>query len=107
MRVPVSLATSLTMVLHELATNAAKHGALKSRGGKLKVGWRQDEHPQRGRVLHFAWDETISTLDSRPPTGEAGYGNALIDSTIANLRGYIERKVDVQGISVRFSLPVS
>jgi two-component sensor histidine kinase/integral membrane sensor domain MASE1 len=107
MRVPVSLATSLTMVLHELATNAAKHGALKSRGGKLKVGWRQDEHPQRGKVLHFVWEETISTLGSRPPTGEAGYGIALIDSTIANLRGYIERKIDNQGISVRFWLPVS
>ena len=106
-RVPGSVATSLTMVLHELATNAAKHGALKSKGGKLKVGWRQEAHPQNGMVLHFAWHETVLDSGAVPTTANTGYGTALIDSTIATLRGQIEREIQNQGISLRFWVPIS
>jgi two-component sensor histidine kinase len=101
-RGPGSIATSLMMVLHELAINAAEHGALKSRGGKLKVTWRQDEH---GKALHLAWEESAS-LGAITAKGDAGYGTALIDSTIANLHGGIERCHRDGGISVRFWVPL-
>jgi two-component sensor histidine kinase/integral membrane sensor domain MASE1 len=109
LRVPGSIATSLTMVLHELATNASKHGALKSKGGKLKVAWRQEEHPQKGVMLHFAWDENVLESGAAPATtiGKAGYGTALIDSTIAGLRGHIERHAHNPGISIRIWVPVA
>jgi two-component sensor histidine kinase len=108
LRVPGSIATSLTMVLHELATNAAKHGALKSKGGKLKVAWREEEHP-RGVMLHFAWDENILDSGVVPSTimGKAGYGTALIESTIAGLRGHIERSAHNPGVSVRIWVPIA
>jgi two-component sensor histidine kinase/integral membrane sensor domain MASE1 len=101
-QIPGSVATSLMMVLHELATNAAEHGALKSRGGKLKVTWRQDEH---SKVLHLAWEENASSR-AISAKGDAGYGTALIDSTIANLRGGIERNHSDSGFSVRFWVPL-
>jgi two-component sensor histidine kinase len=101
-----SLATSLMMVLHELATNAAEHGALKSRGGKLKVGWRQEEHPQKIQVLQFEWDESVAP-GATCVKGDAGYGTALIDSTVANLRGGIERNGSNGAFSVRFWVPLS
>jgi two-component sensor histidine kinase len=93
------------MVLHELATNAAKHGALKSKSGKVKVEWRQ-EHIQKARVLHFAWEEIVGLSEGTAPTEGTGFGTALIDSTIANLRGHIDRDVADRGISVRFWVPI-
>ena len=44
-RIPASMVLSLTMVLHELATNAAKHGAFRDKSGLLTVSWHQDESP--------------------------------------------------------------
>ena len=41
-RVPGSSVLSFTMVLHELATNAAKHGAFKKKGGELRVYWQEE-----------------------------------------------------------------
>jgi two-component sensor histidine kinase len=105
--VPGSIATSLTMVLHELATNAAKHGALKSKEGKLKVDWWEEEHTKKGMVLHFAWHETVLGSGAVATTQNTGYGTALIDSTIGTLRGQIEREFRYQGISVRFWVPIS
>jgi two-component sensor histidine kinase len=97
------------MVLHELATNAAKHGALKSKGGKLKVAWRQEEDPQKGVMLHFAWDENVPDSGTAPAAiiGKAGYGTALIESTVAGLRGHIERNAHNPGISVRIWVPIA
>jgi two-component sensor histidine kinase len=105
-RIPGSVATSLTMVLHELATNAAKHGALKWSDGKLKVGWWQEEHPANGNLLRFAWEETVASPQATRAQGEAGYGTALIDSTIASLGGHSERNIRNGGISMRFWVPI-
>jgi len=58
LRVPNSIVTSLTMVLHELAMNAAKHGALKSRDGKLKVTWRDETDACGVETLVMIWEET-------------------------------------------------
>jgi two-component sensor histidine kinase len=106
-RVPGSVATSLMMVLHELAINAAEHGALKSRGGALKVAWRQEDDSQKSQVLHFEWEENVAPLGTTSAKGVAGYGTALIDSTIASLRGGIERNNNQGGFSVRFWVPLS
>jgi two-component sensor histidine kinase len=95
------------MVLHELAINAAEHGALKSRGGTLKVAWHQEDDPQKVKVLYFEWDESVAPLGTTSAKGVAGYGTALIDSTIASLRGGIERNNCEGGFSVRFWVPLS
>ena len=57
-RLPASMVLTLTMILHELATNAAKHGAFRSKGGKLKVSWQQ-ELDRAGEVrLQLSWAES-------------------------------------------------
>jgi hypothetical protein len=60
-------------------------------------------------MLHLAWDENVLSSGVVPATtmGKAGYGTALIDSTIAGLRGHIERNVHNPGISVRIWVPIT
>ena len=49
-----SAASSLALVLHEMATNAAKYGALSVRDGRLEVKWRIEERPGEEPRLHIA-----------------------------------------------------
>lgn len=75
---PPKLAVSLTLVFHELATNAAKYGSFSSHDGLLNVSWEMRE--QR---LTMLWDETGGPSIS-PPTTQ-GFGTRLLE---AALRGY-------------------
>ncbi|HZA91097.1 MAG TPA: PAS domain-containing protein, partial [Gemmatimonadales bacterium] len=53
---PSEAAVPIGMAIHELTTNAAKHGALSTFGGQVDVRWRVE--PGEGRpILHFAWTE--------------------------------------------------
>src|SRR3546814_10257254 len=53
LRLPPQLAQTIALALHELATNAAKYGALKGGDGSLEVNWRDD-----GNRLVLDWPET-------------------------------------------------
>ena len=67
------MAVTLGMAFHELATNAAKYGALSASGGRVRVAWRTCAH---GR-LHLEWQE----MDGPPvlPPRRRGYGSRLIE----------------------------
>jgi two-component sensor histidine kinase len=72
---------SLAMVLHELATNAAKYGSLSAVEGRVAVRWRVDCDGEREK-LNFEWKEL-----NGPPVGplhENGFGSLLISSLVAN-----------------------
>lgn len=80
-------AQPLTLVLHELATNAAKHGALSTPEGRLSLRWTLDE---TGATL--LWDEAGGPELRGPPT-RLGFGTELIDINAgAPLDGGIERE---------------
>jgi two-component sensor histidine kinase len=69
----------LALALHELATNAAKYGALSAPGGTLSLRWSlEPEQTGGGRVLRLRWQETGGP-PVRPPT-RSGYGSAFIRS---------------------------
>ena len=74
-------ALSLSLALHELATNATKYGALSVPAGTIEVNWdctTSDAEP----MLRFAWRElggpTVSTPTRR------GFGSRLIESTLSS-----------------------
>ena len=75
---------ALALILHELATNAAKYGALSVPEGRLHVGWRLDG-AEAQRHLRLAWTET--GLPAAPALEPEGFGTRLIRRSAANELG--------------------
>ncbi|MFN3613763.1 MAG: sensor histidine kinase [Rubrimonas sp.] len=68
--------TALALIVHELATNAAKYGALADEGGRLTIEALTDEAAD---LLTLRWTETRST-PLTAPAGK-GFGSALLSAT--------------------------
>ena len=97
--VQADLAQPLSMAVHELATNAAKYGALSQPEGRLTVTWLLS-----GRMLLLNWEERGGPRLAAPPTHE-GFGSSMITQTFADrLSGGIEREWRPEGLFCRISL---
>jgi two-component sensor histidine kinase len=68
----------LAVVLHELATNAAKHGALSSPGGRVRLSWRIEDEVG---LLRLRWAESGGPPVAGPPV-RRGFGSKAIDATV-------------------------
>ena len=73
-------AAKLAVLLSELATNAARYGALSSPGGKLAVRWRVIANGSRR--LHIRWTESGVANVAAPET--IGAGTQLLAGTVEN-----------------------
>jgi two-component sensor histidine kinase len=94
----------MAMVLHELATNAAKYGALSTRNGRVSIRWdrRPSLHPRSHLV--FEWQET-----GGPPVvdpGKSSYGTSIIRELIPyELDGNVELAFASKGLRCRLEIP--
>lgn len=80
-----SVAQNFALAIHELATNAAKYGALSAPDGKLDVCWTLGKE-----AMILEWTETGGPVSSPPRT--SGFGSKVIDASIKRqLNGDIER----------------
>ncbi len=96
----VEAAQAVSMALHELATNAAKYGALSAAGGRLAVHWRVE-----GGVVHLHWAETGGPPLAGPPARES-FGTQLITSIFeTQLGGQITRRWETTGLVCAISFP--
>src|SRR5262245_54464921 len=75
------LALALHLVLHELATNAAKHGALSTPGGWVKIRWDLLRGDGQGRRLAIVWSEHGGP-DVETPRRQ-GFGTRLITRALS------------------------
>jgi two-component sensor histidine kinase len=97
-----SLIMSLSLVLHEMATNAAKHGALSKAGGQVRIRRHLDDSIGR---LRLDWVESGGPPVSPPAV--TGYGTRLIRSTITyNLQGTVELEYAANGFRAEIVIPV-
>lgn len=84
-----SVVQNLALALHELATNALKHGALAVPDGRLHVRWRVEPRRDEAPMLHFDWEETWPTA-THTAAGmgvRRGYGRELIERALPALLG--------------------
>ena len=92
------------MALGELATNAAKHGALSAEGGRVSVSWRA-EADDRGGVLF--WKETGGPPVAAPPA-RRGFGlRLLVQGLRQDLRAAAELDFAPGGLRCTVRLPVA
>jgi len=94
---------AIGMAIHELATNAAKYGALSTPEGRLKVDWRVEEGPSP--LLRLTWTERDGPPVS-PPT-RLGFGARLLEKGLAGeLSGDVTLTYDNLGLICRMGLPM-
>lgn len=77
-------ALALSIALHELATNAAKYGALSVDGGRVGVEWLVLSNKGAGE-LQLTWAESGGPSVERPT--RSGFGSRLIERSLANELG--------------------
>ncbi len=95
-RLPPKVALTLAMVLHELATNAAKYGSLSAPDGALAVSW-STEGEGVDRRLKLAWRE--SGGPKVVPPARKGFGSKLIERSVAqDLGGTVSFVFDPKGL---------
>lgn len=95
-------ATPIGLVIHELATNAAKYGALSLADGRVRLA----STVQDGRV-RLTWEEQGGPPISGPPE-KPGFGSRLTEmSIVRQLGGTIERDWLPEGLRVLIEIPES
>jgi hypothetical protein len=92
------------MVIHELVTNAAKHGALSSPDGSVSVGWDRTS-ADAAAVLTITWNE-----HGGPPIAarvQSGYGSSLIRNLIPHeLGGTVDLTFPSDGACCKIEIPL-
>jgi two-component system CheB/CheR fusion protein len=82
-RVGPQLAQNFSLALHELATNAAKYGALSDRNGKVRIYWTIVREGEKSR-LKLKWQERGGPQVVQPT--RQGFGTALLKAVFPDAR---------------------
>jgi PAS domain S-box-containing protein len=98
--IPADRAASWSMALHELCTNALKHGAFKTEEGQVNIVWSA---PERGQ-LRFRWSEHGGPPVTVPR--HRGFGSRLIESLGRELAGSANILFEPGGLICTIDAPV-
>ena len=100
--VPAVLTQALSMAVHELATNAIKHGALSQPHGLLTVRWSLAE-----TLLRLEWQEEGGPALAGPPARH-GFGSRLLQATITQqLGGRLRLEWRPEGLHCQIEVPLA
>ncbi|HXV23977.1 MAG TPA: HWE histidine kinase domain-containing protein [Alphaproteobacteria bacterium] len=96
------LAQSLAMVVHELSTNAVKHGAIHQPSGRIELRW----WGMPGDRLLFRWTES-GCAEAQPPR-KKGFGMTIIEGAVCQqLGGTLEMEWRKDGLRCEIEVPLS
>jgi two-component sensor histidine kinase len=91
--------TPVAMILHELATNAAKYGALSRPGGKLALNWTCVPDAEARQTVRIEWREDCAgAAEAAASEPAAGFGTRMTTMAAAQLGGSIERHWAPHGV---------
>ncbi len=101
---PSQIAVPLGMAVHELTTNAAKHGALSREDGRIEVYWTLID-ADRGPALLCEWKEQDGPIVT-PPVRE-GFGSMLLNRVLSQqIRADVKTTFDPEGFRLRMIVPL-
>jgi len=93
----------IAMVLHELAANAMKHGALSVPDGRIRLSWQAD---MTARALRVSWAERGGP-PVLAPLRRRGFGTRVIETTVQHqLRGRVACHWNRDGLVCELDLPI-
>lgn len=101
LQLPAKQVLGLSMILHELYTNAVKYGALCTDEGSVNLEWRVEN----GEVT-LVWTEACPTCPAKTP--KSGYGQRMIEMAVKHdLAGAIEQDWTSNGLIATIRFPIA
>lgn len=89
----------ISLLLHELATNANKYGACSQENGRVSVRWTRE-----GRQVTLSWRESGGPPVSTPE--REGFGSVLKSSVVRQINGLMTRHWETTGLVVEVTFPL-
>jgi PAS domain S-box-containing protein len=103
LEISVAAAQCIGMVIHELATNAVKHGALSNQAGCVDIAW-QMENGATDKRFSIGWTERGGPTVVQP--AQSGYGSTVIKNMVElSFDGQVELNFAPSGLSWRLTCP--
>ena len=102
--ISVAATQALAMVLHELVTNAAHHGALSTPHGRVEVSWAR-EATEEAVGLVISWRELRGPVVDAPPAGKYGLG-VIREVVVQELGGSVDLDFTPDGVHCRIEIPL-
>ncbi|HEX5421391.1 MAG TPA: CheR family methyltransferase [Gammaproteobacteria bacterium] len=99
---PAEIATPFGLILHELAANAAKYGALSNDEGRVDLHWSVETR-NNDRLLTVVWEEKNGPPPKRG--AKAGFGSILIDQSIPSAK--VNRDFTAEGFTCTIALTLT
>jgi two-component sensor histidine kinase len=96
--VKAPIAQNVSLLIHELATNATKYGALTQEGGRVSVSWMRE-----GGLVRMEWRERGGPPATAPK--RKGFGSRLVGLGLTG-NGGVEKDFGPEGLTVRLTAPV-
>ncbi len=104
-RLPAGAVEMLGLAFHELATNAAKYGALSASEGRIEVGWNLRRAVSGTRLADIVWREHDGPAVTSPLT--RGFGSRLLErGVVQDLGGMVKLDFRPEGLECRICLPI-
>lgn len=112
---PARMITPMGLLIHELATNAVKYGALSVETGVVEIGWNVVALPDGGHNLRLNWTETGGPALTIPSDNSAadgtipikgGFGSRLTALAAGQMGGTLERHWPQTGAQISLLCPL-
>lgn len=98
--IPANATITLSLMLHELATNASKYGALSSPQGRIVVSWRVTETADE-TVIDLHWAERDGPPVRTPPS--KGFGTRLLEASALQMACELSLDYHPEGLRCRIT----
>jgi two-component system, chemotaxis family, CheB/CheR fusion protein len=93
------------MIVHELATNAAKHGSLSNTKGCVSINWSLTDVVEAGMQLQFHWQERDGPFVQTP--AHIGFGTKLLERAVNTFDQPAVLKYAPEGFTYDLNVPIS